>query len=115
MDREQTAVERLKAASEISFAVYGLPLVITTSGGKDSSVCMTLAEHVGIPFKVMHSDTTADALETIYFVWEEFKRLETAGIKCTITYPLYGGNVICISGTSFLEANMIIKNIGQKN
>lgn len=38
-DLEQLAIERLKAASEMSLANYGLPLVITDSGGKDSAVC----------------------------------------------------------------------------
>lgn len=34
-DLEQMAIERLKAASEMSLANYGLPLIITDSGGKD--------------------------------------------------------------------------------
>ena len=42
-DLEHVAIERLKAASEMSLQHYGLPLVITDSGGKDSSVCKELA------------------------------------------------------------------------
>lgn len=37
-DLEQTAIERLKAASEMSLQHYEKPLVICISGGKDSSV-----------------------------------------------------------------------------
>lgn len=36
MDKEQTAIERLKTASEMSIKHYGTPLVVTTSGGKDN-------------------------------------------------------------------------------
>ena len=76
----------------MSLAYYKQPLIVTTSGGKDSSVCVSLAQAAGIPFEVMHNHTTADAPETVYFVREEFKRLEEKGIKCTITYPEYKGH-----------------------
>lgn len=91
MDKEQTAISRLREASAMSLQVYQKPLVVTTSGGKDSSVCVALAERAGIPFEVMHSHTTADAPETVYFVQEEFKRLEEKGIICMINYPTYKG------------------------
>ena len=35
----------------------------------------------GIPFEVMHSHTTADAPETVYFVREDMKRLEETGVS----------------------------------
>ena len=38
MDLEQTAIERLKMASDMSLRLYKQPLVITYSGGKDSDV-----------------------------------------------------------------------------
>lgn len=90
-DKEQTAIMRLQTASAMSLQAYGLPLVVTTSGGKDSSVCVELAIRAGIPFEVMHSHTTADAPETVYFVRDEFKRLEAMGIKCTLNKPMYKG------------------------
>lgn len=67
------------------------PLIVTTSGGKDSSVCVALAEKAGIDFEVMHNHTTVDAPETVYFIRHEFKRLEEKGVKCTVTYPHYKG------------------------
>lgn len=91
MDLEQTAIERLKLASDMSLRIYKQPLIVTTSGGKDSSVCVELARRAGIPFEVMHNHTTADAPETVYFVRSEFKRLEDGGVKCNITYPVYKG------------------------
>ena len=91
MDKEQTAIMRLQTASVMSLQAYGLPLVVTTSGGKDSSVCVELAIRAGIPFEVMHNHTTADAPETVYFVRDEFKRLEAMGIKCTLNKPMYKG------------------------
>lgn len=91
MDKEKTAIIRLQEASQMSLALYGLPLVITISGGKDSSVCLELAKRAGIPFEVMHSHTTADAPETVYFVREDMKRLEETGVSCAINYPTYKG------------------------
>lgn len=91
MDKEKIAIERLKTASEMSLSVYGEPLIVTTSGGKDSGVCIKLAQAAGIPFEVLHSHTTADAPETVRFIREELYRLELLGIKCNIQYPYYKG------------------------
>lgn len=90
-DLEHIAIERLKAASEMSLHAYGLPLVITDSGGKDSSVCKELALRSGIPFEIIHNHTTADAPETVWFVRQEAKRFEQLGIKYTINVPTYKG------------------------
>lgn len=81
----------MREASAMSLKVYKQPLLVTTSGGKDSSVCVALAERAGIPFEVMHNHTTADAPETVYFVRDEFRRLEEKGIKCIVSYPIYKG------------------------
>ena len=90
-DLEHVAIERLKTASEMSLTHYGLPLVITDSGGKDSSVCKELALRAGIPFEIQHNHTTADAPETVRFVRQEAKRFEDLGIKYTINMPTYKG------------------------
>lgn len=81
---QQKAIERLKAASDMSFRLYKQPLVITYSGGKDSDVLLHLAKASGIPFEVLHSLTTADAPQTVYHVRNTFHRLENEGIKCTV-------------------------------
>lgn len=91
MDKERTAIERLRMASEMSLKHYETPLVVTTSGGKDSAVCVALAERAGIPFEAMHNHTTVDAPETVRFVREDFHRLEGKGVKCTINFPVYKG------------------------
>lgn len=91
MDLEQKAIMRLREAADTSERFYKAPLIVTTSGGKDSSVCVALAEKAGIEFEVMHNHTTVDAPETVYFVRREFKRLEEKGIKCTVNYPHYKG------------------------
>lgn len=83
-DLEQTAIERLKAASDMSLRLFEKPLVITYSGGKDSDVLLHLAEASGIPFEVLHSLTTADAPETVRHVYDTFRRLEEKGVKCTV-------------------------------
>ena len=95
MDLEQTAIERLKMASDMSLRLYKQPLVITYSGGKDSDVLLHLAGKSGIPYEVLHSLTTADAPETVWHVRDTFRRLELAGVKCTIDTHRTpdGGNV----------------------
>ena len=60
-DLEQTAMERLHLASQMSLKLYKQPLLLTDSGGKDSAVICKLAENAGIPFEICHSHTTADA------------------------------------------------------
>lgn len=90
-DLENIAIERLQAASEMSLQHYGLPIVITDSGGKDSQVCKELALRAGIPFEIMHNHTTADAPETVRFVRKEAKRFDDLGIKYTINMPTYKG------------------------
>lgn len=76
MDKEQIAIMRLKEAAQMSEQIYGQPLIVTTSGGKDSSVCLALAERSGIKYEIMHNHTTADAPETVKFIRDEFKRIE---------------------------------------
>lgn len=90
-DIERIAIERLKEASMMSLHYYQQPLIITDSGGKDSSVCKELAIRSGIPFEVQHNHTTADAPETVRFVRQEAKRFEEMGIKYTINMPTYKG------------------------
>ena len=90
-DLEQQAIERLKAASEMSLMAYQQPLVICISGGKDSGVITELAIRAGIPCEFMHNHTTADAPETVRFVRSEFRRLEEKGYKCTVNMPTYKG------------------------
>ena len=90
-DKEQMAIMRLQEASKMSLQVYKQPIVVTTSGGKDSSICVELAIRAGIPFEVQHNHTTADAPETVYFVRREFARLEEMGIKCSVNLPYYKG------------------------
>ena len=90
-DLEQMAIERLKAASDMSLAAYQQPLTICVSGGKDSGVITELAVRSGIPCEFQHNHTTADAPETVRFVRSEFKRLEEKGYKCTVNMPTYKG------------------------
>lgn len=91
MDKEAKAIERLKLAAEMSEAYYNKPLIITTSGGKDSDVCLTLARAAGIRYEVQHNHTSVDAPETVYHVRETFRRLEDEGIQCTVNLPTYKG------------------------
>lgn len=91
MDKEQTAIKRLQAASDMSLSAYGQPLVICISGGKDSSAITDLAIRAGIPAEFLHNHTTADAPETVRFVRSEFRRLEALGYVCSYHMPVYKG------------------------
>ena len=73
MDKEKIAIERIKMAAELSIAHYGKPLLVTTSGGKDSDICIELALRSGVPFEVQHSLTTADAPQTVQHVKAKFR------------------------------------------
>lgn len=95
-DLEQMAIERLKAASDMSLTAYQQPLVICISGGKDSGVITELAVRSGIPCEFQHNHTTADAPETVRFVRSEFKRLEEKGYKCAVNMPVYKGQRVSI-------------------
>ena len=94
MDKEQTAILRLRQAAAWSEQLYGEPLIVTVSGGKDSSVCTELALRAGIRFEVQHNLTTADAPETVYFIRREFARLEERGVRCSVNYPMYNGQPV---------------------
>ena len=90
-DLEQTAMDRLRLASQMSLKLYKQPLLLTDSGGKDSAVICRLAENAGIPFEICHSHTTADAPETVYHVRKRAKKYEEKGVEYTIIIPTYQG------------------------
>lgn len=94
MDKERKAIERLRLAAQMSETYYEQPLIITTSGGKDSDVCLHLAQDAGINYEVQHNHTTADAPETVRHVRETFRRVEEKGIKCTVNWPTYRGQPV---------------------
>lgn len=94
MDKLDKAIERLKLAAQMSETYYQKPLIVTTSGGKDSDVCLAIAKIAGINYEVQHNHTTADAPETVYHVRETFRKLESDGVKCTINWPTYKGNPV---------------------
>lgn len=94
MDKEQAAIARLKEAALMSETYYQKPLIVTTSGGKDSDVCIALALAAGIDFEVQHNHTTADAPETVYHVRDTFRRLEDKGITCAVNMPTYKGQPV---------------------
>lgn len=93
MDKEKAekSKEALKLAAKMSRQYYGKPLIISYSGGKDSSVMLDLAEHCleSGDYEVMYSHTSADAPQTVQFIRAEFKRLSQKGVKCTDYIPRY--------------------------
>ena len=87
MDKEQSSIELIKMAADISLRYYKKPIVCTYSGGKDSEVLLELFLRSGVIFEVHNSHTTADAPQTVYHIREKFQQLDEKGIKCTIGKP----------------------------
>ena len=81
------AIERLRMASTLSEDMYGKPLTVCYSGGKDSQVLVSLAIKADIPFKARHSLTTVDAPETVMTVKRTFDALMDRGIDAAIIKP----------------------------
>lgn len=81
----------LKLAAKMSKLYYQKPLILTYSGGKDSDVMVQLALECLEPsdFEVLNSHTSVDAPETVYYIRDRFKELESMGIKCTVQIPRY--------------------------
>ena len=81
----------MRLAADMSKEYYHKPLILTSSGGKDSSVLVQLALECLEPneFEVLNSHTTVDAPETVYFIREEFKRLNDLGVKTTVQISRY--------------------------
>jgi phosphoadenosine phosphosulfate reductase len=94
MDKEQLAIQRFKDAAQMAERAKMGPLMIMDSGGKDSSVLVDLAIKSGVPIEITHSHTTADAPETVYFVRNKFKKLESDGHTVTVVHPTYKGEPI---------------------
>lgn len=90
-DLEQTAIERIRMASDMSQRIYKQPLVVTYSGGKDSDCLLKLAQNSGIPFEVLHNLTTADAPETVRHVKDTFRKLEIGGGEMHHRHPQKAG------------------------
>lgn len=82
----QTAVDRLKLASEMSETYYHKPLLITYSGGKDSDTVLGLAEESGIDFEVVMSITTVEAPQTMIHAHETARRIRQKGKSFTFHY-----------------------------
>lgn len=87
------AGEVLKVAVKLSQTYYKKPIVICYSGGKDSDVLLDIAIKTldKKNFRVLHSHTTLDAPDTVYYIREKFKQLSAVGINCEISYPMYKG------------------------
>ena len=88
MDRHiKAALERLETAAQLSKEMFGKPLEVCYSGGKDSQVIVRLAIMADIDFAVRHNVTTVDAPETIRTIRETFKRLEALGVRTDENHP----------------------------
>lgn len=84
MDKEQKAIARFQEAASMTEQIYGQPLLLCYSGGKDSDVLLHVAQKAGIQFEVQHSLTTVDAPETMKHVYSVLHDLENKGIKCNV-------------------------------
>lgn len=86
------AQETLRTAAEVN-QFYKKPLIITDSGGKDSTVLKYVAEQCLEPWEweIVHNVTTMDASVTMQFIRQERLRYRAKGIPYTLRKPLYKG------------------------
>lgn len=91
VDKEHTAIERIKLASAMSLKYYQQPLVCTYSGGKDSDVLLELFRRSGVPYEVKNSHTTVDAPPTVYHIRNVIRAEELRGVRASVQYPIYKG------------------------
>lgn len=89
MDKEKSAIERIRYISGAALAAYGSPMAVAYSGGKDSDTLLELVRRAGVPFILEHSHTTADAPQTVYHTRDVLHRLENEGVTCRVQYPQY--------------------------
>lgn len=86
------ARDALKLAAEISKKYYNEPLIVSISGGKDSSVLLDLAINSlrNDEFIVLNAHTTVDAPETVKHIEKEFAKCNELGIKTSYhnRYPV---------------------------
>ena len=88
IEKEKIAIERLKMFEPNANQE---PYYLAYSGGKDSDTIKILAQLAGVRFEAVNNHTTVDAPETVYFIRDEFKRLEAKGINCIVNKPVYKG------------------------
>ena len=64
-DKIKEAERTLRLAAEMSEHYYHKPLIVCYSGGKDSDVCLRLAQMAGIRYRAIYKNTTIDPPGTI--------------------------------------------------
>lgn len=92
--------QEIEEATEI-LRVFGQDgCKIMDSGGKDSTVLKYIAElcrqQYGLQYSVHHNHTTIDAPETVYFIRDEKRRLESLGVPYEIHYPEKNFDRLCL-------------------
>ncbi|MDD6716401.1 MAG: phosphoadenosine phosphosulfate reductase family protein [Firmicutes bacterium] len=104
-EKVKKSKQALKLAARMSKQYYGKPLIISYSGGKDSSVMLDLAERFLQPedYEVMYNHTSADAPQTVQFIRAKFSQLSVKGVNCTDYIPKYK------DGTQITMWNLIPK------
>lgn len=88
MYSEQTAIDRIKQANEMSKRYFDRPLIVCYSGGKDSMVVESLAEKaLGTDFVVQYNHTGLDFPEVVREIRAFFNELKLKGIETKIVMP----------------------------
>lgn len=86
-EKIDVAISRIQTAREMSLKYMNDELYVMISGGKDSSVIQELALMSGGAPHFVHSLTTVDAPETVYFIRKEMDRLRALGYDAQIRRP----------------------------
>ena len=83
------AIERIKTFEPMAIENNPAGYYVCISGGKDSSVIQELCIMAGVKCEFVHSHTSVDHPETVYFVRREKERVRKLGYVFRIEYPRF--------------------------
>jgi phosphoadenosine phosphosulfate reductase len=88
-DKVKIAIARIKEFEPMATQNNTSGYYVCISGGKDSSVIQELCIMAGVKCEFVHSHTSVDCPETVYFIRQEKERLEKMGCVFCISIPRY--------------------------
>jgi phosphoadenosine phosphosulfate reductase len=87
VNKVEIAISRIREFEKMALINNQAGYHVCISGGKDSSVIQELCIMAGVTCEFVHSHTSADYPETVYFVRREQKRIIEKGYGFRIEYP----------------------------
>jgi phosphoadenosine phosphosulfate reductase len=103
-DKVAIAIERIRTFEPTALSMSEKGYHVCISGGKDSSVIQQLCIKARVKCEFVHSHTSVDFPETVFFIRGEKERIEKLGYDFCISIPRYS------DGTQKTMWNGIVKH-----